>query len=325
MADRLRIAVIGAGVMGRNHMRVYNELADVELVAIADLREEVLVESPVRAYQDYRRLLEEETLDAVSIAVPARVHHDVALACIERGIATLVEKPLAATLAEGSALRDAAEANSTPLMVGHIERFNPAVRELKQRLEGGALGRIFEARTRRVGPFFQRERDIGAAHDLATHDIDVLFLLLEHGVVQVRAETQCNVRTEFEDSVTALLRFENGTIAQIEANWLTPVKQRELTLVGERGMYVLDYISQSLTYYPQAGSAEGAAEPVVVPGAGAEPLRAEVAAFVRVARRLEAPPVSASDGIASLRVADAIVESGRTGEPVRLVQAGPAR
>ena len=119
MADRLavrcRVAVIGAGVMGSHHIRVYNELPDVELVAVADTNDVALSAAGVRAYRDYRRLLEEEQPDAVSIAVPARVHHEVALACIERGLAVLVEKPIAASVEQGEELRAASERNGVPL------------------------------------------------------------------------------------------------------------------------------------------------------------------------------------------------------------------
>ena len=123
--------------MGRNHIRVYNELDDVDLVAVADSSERALSATTARGYQDYRRLLEEEAIDAVSIAVPARSHYEVALACIDRGIASLIEKPIAASTAEGEALRASAERSNVPLMVGHVERFNPAVLELKGQLTSG--------------------------------------------------------------------------------------------------------------------------------------------------------------------------------------------
>lgn len=325
MTDRVRVAVIGAGVMGSNHIRVYNELPGAELVAIADTNEAALARAGVRAYRDYRRLLDEEQLDAVSIAVPARAHHEVALACIERGIATLVEKPIAASVAEGEALRVAAERNGVPLMVGHVERFNPAERELKRRIEAGELGHVYQARARRVGPFFRRERDVGVVYDLATHDIDVLHYLLGCEVEQVQAETQRGIRTEHEDALIGVLRFANGAVAQIEANWLTPIKQRELVLLGERGMFALDYIARSLIFYPHVNNGESAGEPISIPGASIEPLHAELAAFLRAAQRLEPPAISAVDGIAAVRVAEALVEAGRSGHRVRVVEARSAK
>jgi predicted dehydrogenase len=311
--------------MGSNHIRVYNELPDAELVAIADPNEDALSAAGVRAYQDYRRLLDEEQLDAVSIAVPARMHHEVALACIERGIATLVEKPIAASVTEGEALRAAAGRNGVPLMVGHIERFNPAVRELKRRVEAGELGRVYQARARRVGPFFRRERDVGVVYDLATHDIDVLHYLLGCEVEQVQAETQRGIRTEHEDALASTLRLANGAVAQIEANWLSPIKQRELVLLGERGMFALDYIARTLTFYPHVDDAEGIGNSITIPNVGVEPLHDELAAFLRAAQRLEPPAINASDGIAAIRVAEALVEAGRTGRPVRVAEARPAK
>jgi UDP-N-acetylglucosamine 3-dehydrogenase len=325
MADRLRVAVIGAGVMGANHIRVYNELSEVELVAVADTNDDALPASGLRAYRDYRRLLDEEQPEAVSIAVPARAHHEVALACIERRLAVLVEKPIAASVEQGEELRAASERNDAPLMVGHVERFNPAVCELKRRLDDGQLGRVYQARARRVGPFFRRERDVGVVYDLATHDIDVLHFLLGSEVERVQAETQRGIRTEFEDVLAGVLRFENGAVAQLEASWITPIKQRELVLLGERGMFALDYIRRTLVFYPHADDAEGKGESIAIPDAEIEPLRAELAAFVRVAQRLEPPAITAADGIAALRVAEALVEAGRTGRSVRVAEGRPAK
>jgi predicted dehydrogenase len=325
MAERLRVAVIGAGVMGSNHIRVYNELPGVELVAVADTNDDALPAAGVRAYRDYRRLLDEEQPGAVSIAVPARAHHEVALACIERGLPLLIEKPIAASVEQGEELRAVSERRGAPLMVGHVERFNPAVRELKRRLDERQLGRIYQARVRRAGPFFRRERDVGVVYDLATHDIDVLHFLLGCEVERVQAETQCGIRTEYEDAVAGVLQFDNGTVALLEANWLTPVKQRELVLLGERGMFALDYLRRTLVFYPHAGDDESAGEPIAIPDADTEPLRAELEAFVRVAKRLEPPAVSAADGIAALRVAEALVEAGRTGRSVRVAEGRPAK
>lgn len=325
----LRIAVIGAGMMGANHARVYSELPEAELVAIADIdgaRLQQVARGPsTRLYGDFRELLAEEQPDGVSIAVPTRRHAEAALACIGRGVALLVEKPLAADLAEAERMRDTADAAAVPLMVGYVERFNPAVQELKRRLDAGELGRVIEASARRVGPFFPRERDVGVAHDLATHDIDILRWLLGREVEQVQAETQRGIRTPYEDALAGVLRFEGGVVASLEVNWLSPVKVRELSLLGERGMFVVDYLRQELRWYAGRAGEPSQQEPqlTALPGAGEAPLRAELAAFLRVARRLEPPPVTAADGIAALRVADALVAAAARGAPV-LVAAGRA-
>ena len=214
-------------------------------------------------------------------------------------------------------------------MVGHIERFNPAVCELKRRLEAGELGRVFQVRARRVGPFAQRQRDVGVVHDLATHDIDIFRYFLGCEVERVQAETQRAIRTEFEDTLTGLLRFEDGAVGVLEVNSRTPVKVRELAVLGERGMFVVDYITQELSFYESdvVGPAQASAGWPTAPGEGVmsalpvereEPLRAELSAFLRVVRALEPPTVTADDAITALRVADALVEAARRGEPVRL-------
>ncbi len=328
MADRLRVAVIGMGAMGGNHARVYSELPDAELVAVADCDESRLRGAPARGYDDYHRLLAEEALDAVSIAVSTRRHFETALACIERGVPLLVEKPLAATVDEGVRIQAAAKARGVPLAAGHIERCNPAVVELKRRLDAGEIGRVLQIRAVRVGPFHRRQRDVGVVHDLATHDIDVMRHLTGCEVERARAETQRGVRTEFEDALQGLLRFENGVIGSLEVNWLTPVKQRTLAVVGDDGMFVADYISQELRFY------DSAPDPVPSPSEGTtaatamyverqEPLRVELAAFLRTARGLAPPLVGAADAIAAMQVAEALVESARLGSAVQ-VPAGEA-
>jgi predicted dehydrogenase len=323
MSDRVRIAVVGAGAMGANHARVLAELPEAELVAVCDVDEVRLREVPrepaTRLYGDLAKLLTEEHPEGVTIAVPTRRHADAALACIDRGVPLLVEKPLAAAVEEAEELQSAAAAAGVPLMVGYVERFNPAVQELKRRIDAGDLGRVIEASARRVGPFFPRERDVGVALDLATHDIDVLRWLLGREVEQVQAETRRGIRTQHEDALAGVLRFEGGVVASLEANWLSPIKVRELTLLGERGMFVVDYLRQELRWHAGTASEpsrEDEAQLTALPGAGEAPLRAELSAFLRVARREMPPPVSAADGIAALRVADALVAAAERGAPV---------
>ncbi len=334
MAEPLRVGVIGLGAMGANHVRVFAELPEAELAAVADIDEESLRQAtrgrPTKAYRDYRELLADERLDAVSVVAPTRLHLEVALACMERGIPALVEKPLAASLDEEERLRSAAEAGGVPLMVGHVERFNPAVQELKRRLTAGELGRVLQLRARRVGPFYRRERDVGVVHDLATHDIDIFHHLLGCEVEHVRAETQRGLMTEYEDALVGLLRFEDGTVGVLEVNWLTPIKVRELTVLGERGMIVVDYLRQTLAAYPSEATKDPGSEAIrpeemTFPDPGEAPLRAEISAFLRVASGLEPPPVGASEAIAAMRVAEALVDAARLGEAVRLPTGKAAR
>ncbi len=158
---------------------------------------------------------------------------------------------------------------------------------------------------------------------MATHDIDVMRHLLGCEVERARAETQRGVRTEYEDALLGVLRFENGVIGSLEVNWLTPVKQRTLTVVGDNGMFVADYIRQELRFYdsapdPDPSLSKDAANATAITVKQREPLRVELAAFLRTARGLEPPLVGAADAIAAMRVAEALVESARRGDAVQV-------
>ena len=332
----LAAGVIGLGAMGINHARVYGEMEGVELMAVADPAPErrLLAARPplagsLRTYADYREMLARERLDLVSVAVPTRLHREVALAALERRVATLVEKPIAAELEEGQAILAAAEEAGCQLMVGHIERFNPAVQELKRRLEAGELGRVFLARAERVGPFPQRTRDVGVVQDLATHDIDVMRFLLASEVERVYAETEAGLRTEHEDLLSAVMRFRSGVVGLLEVNWLTPTKVRRLALVGEAGMFVVDYLTQELLFYeresagaagPSLATLTGGSEGAMthIPVEKKEPLRAELEAFVESVAQGSSSPMPAEDALVAVEVATRLVESGRTGRVVQM-------
>ena len=319
----LRAGVIGLGSMGVNHARVYSQIEGVELAAIADVTPERLEPTMGAAtYDDYRRMLAEERLDLVSVCVPTLLHREVALAAIEKGVAILVEKPIAASLDEGQAMAKTAEQGGVPLMVGHVERFNPAVLEVKRLLAAGDLGRVYQVYARRTGPFPQRVRDVGVVHDLAPHDIDVMFFLLESEVERAYAETLRGVATEHEDMLWGVLRFRDGAVGVLDVNWLTPTKVRQLSILGEKGLLQADYLSQQVSLYPKGRDGQlldVAPQPVRVEIA--EPLRLELEAFVDAVRRGVAPPVTAADGLAALETASLLVESARTGRSV----AAPAR
>jgi predicted dehydrogenase len=338
MGDRLRAAVIGMGAMGANHARVLSEIPGVELCAVADPDPGRMAgvdggqAAGPRAYAGHRELLAAERPDFVTVAVPTRAHAAVAADVIAAGVPLLVEKPLAATLDEARGLRDAAASAGVPLAVGHIERFNPAVIELKRRLDAGELGRVYQVHARRVGPFPARVRDVGVVLDLAPHDIDVMRFLLGSEVARVQAETEQRINTEHEDMLAGLLRFENGVVGVLDVNWLTPAKIREVSVLGERGMFVVDYLSRELTFYenddhPRGAPADWAARHLKGVSEGAvhriaiekrEPLRVELEAFVAAVRGEAAVAVTAGDGIAAMAAAEALVAAARSGERVTL-------
>jgi predicted dehydrogenase len=321
----LRFAVIGGGSMGYNHARVLSEMDGVELVGLADpdplARQRIARRFRVPTFADYRNLLDQARPHAVSVVVPTRLHHEIAAAAIAAGCHVLVEKPIASSCDEGADLIERAEERGVVLSVGHIERFNPAVRELKRRLDRGDLGTIFQVHARRLGPFPTRVRDVGVVIDLATHDVDVMRFLLEADVERVYAETARRIHTDHEDLLSGLVKFANGAIGVLDVNWLTPTKIRELTVTGERGMFRVDYLSQDLFFYQNES-----VEQTWRPGDGLtrvsegdvlkvrierqEALAAELAAFAAAARGEDQPVVTAGDGLAALRLAEAIVRSG---------------
>jgi predicted dehydrogenase len=323
----IRAAVIGVGAMGRHHARVYSEMDGVELVAVADRdegnRKAVAKRTGARVYEHYLDLFEHEKLDVVSVAVPTSLHHEVVLCAFEHGVHVLVEKPIAATVDQATDLIRRREKNGLTLAVGHIERHNPAVIELSRRLRGGELGRVFQVHARRMSPFPAYIRDVGVTLDLATHEIDVLRSLVGSPLLRVYAETDRNVHTSQEDSLVSTLRFKNGVVGSLNANWVTPSKTRECRIIGERGMAVVDYISQDLFFYENSDAPsrwdamalfKGVEEGNVVKlrVAKTEPLRAQLVDFVHAAKTGTPPKVTGTDGLFAVAIAQVLLESAST-------------
>ncbi|MEW5988415.1 MAG: Gfo/Idh/MocA family oxidoreductase [Chloroflexota bacterium] len=321
----LKVAIIGVGSMGRNHARVYADMPDVELVGIADVDSaataEVARRYGSRVYRDYRELLDVERPDAVTLAVPTVDHLEIALAVIERGIPLLIEKPIAANVEDGLRIIAAAEQAGVPLMIGHVERFNPAVIALKEHLAAGELGRVFQIDAHRQGPFPARVRDVGVVIDLAVHDLDVMRYVTGSDVARVYAETERRIHSSHEDLLSGLVRLADGTVGTLTINWLTPTKIRELYVTGEQGMFRVDYLTQDLYFFENAtaptgdwqfrflrGVSEGRMIRHVV--SKREPLRLEQEAFLAAVRDQTAVPIPGQDGLRALELAQAIVTSG---------------
>jgi UDP-N-acetylglucosamine 3-dehydrogenase len=327
-----RIGLIGLGTMGRNHLRLLTARDDARLVAVADPVPDALdaaaAASGAQPYAEPLAMLAETELDAVVIAAPTTTHHPLALAAIERGIAVLVEKPLAATPDEADDLVDAAESSGVPIQVGHVERFNPAVLELGRLLDTGWLSTVYAITSRRAGPFPARIRDVGVTIDLATHDVDILSFVAAERPIRVSAETARRVHEEHEDLLFGLLSFRSGTVGMVHVDWLTPAKRRTLTVVGEEGMFELDYLSQRLTFTRStdttnprliAGYAptfEG--ESIDLPLETHEPLAKELDAFLTVIRDGSPPTVDAEDGRWAVVLADALLRSARERRTIEL-------
>lgn len=325
MSAPLRAGVIGVGSMGRNHARVYASMEGVELAAVADpdAQTAAKVGSMYRCttYADYREMLHKEHLDLVSIVVPTRHHYAVASEVIDQGVNLLIEKPIAATPSEGAALVEAARSRGVTLTVGHVERFNPAIIALKEQIDDHELGKVFQIAARRVGPFPARIMDVGVVIDLATHDLDILNYLIGSPVSRMHVELHRHLHGSHEDMLSALFRFQSGVIGLLDINWLTPTKIRELSVIGERGMFVANYLTQDLTFY-ENDSCQGKHWPeLALMGVSEgrsirqkvqrrEPLVEELRSFCAAVRDGRAPLVSGEDGIAALELANEVVRAG---------------
>jgi len=322
----LKAAVIGVGMMGRNHARVYAQMDQSRLVAAADAEAEAL-EPIARTYQvpiytDYERMLEEQKPDLVSIAVPTRLHREVATAVMTRGIHVFLEKPISAHLEDGQRIVECAQRTGVKLGVGHIERFNPAVIELKTHLDAGELGRIFQIHARRVGPFPSRVQDVGVVIDLATHELNLLEYLTGSQVESVYAETEREIHATHEDLLTGILKFKDGTIGILDVNWLTPTKIRELSLIGEKGMFSVNYLTQDLEFY-ENDYRNGHWEDLAIMGVSEgrkirynirrkEPLLSELEQFIEAIEQDKAPHIAGEEALRAVLLAEKLIESGQT-------------
>jgi predicted dehydrogenase len=320
--------------MGRNHLRVIAGHPGARLVALADPVPDALQaavdQTGAQGFAEPLAMIAEADVDAVVIAAPTTAHLPLALAAIERGIAILVEKPLAGTVAEATRIVDAAHGRGVPVQVGHVERFNPAVIELGRLLDAGWLSTVYAIASRRAGPFPARIRDVGVTVDLATHDVDILSWIAGERPSRVYAETSQRIHATHEDLLFGLLHFPSGATGMLDVNWLTPDKRRQLTVIGEEGMFELDYLTQRLTFTKLAGvdrprliggyapTFEGDA--AVLPVASAEPLAAELDAFLTVVRDGGRPIVNGDDGMWAVAIANALLDSAAERTPIDLSQ-----
>ncbi|HEY0439892.1 MAG TPA: Gfo/Idh/MocA family oxidoreductase [Xanthobacteraceae bacterium] len=297
----LRIGIVGVGIMGSNHARVLAELPGVRLVAVAD--PDPQQGGPVgkalgcEVVRDLSELLA-IGVDAVSIAAPTHLHHDLAVEAIRNGVHVLVEKPIASTVEEGRAIVAAARKAGTTLMVGHVERFNPAVQTLKDAVQGEE---ILSIGITRVGPFPPRMSNVGVVIDLAVHDIDLIRWFTDSEIVEVQPMLASTL-AQNEDIALLQFRTKSGVLAQINTNWLTPFKARTVHVATREKYIVADLLTRQVTecfgFQP-----DGSYSMRHLPVGHAEPLRAELLDFVRAVRAGTPPVVSGEEGVASLEVA----------------------
>lgn len=245
----LRACLIGAGAMGRNHGRILHEMDGVDLVAVVDPQGD-----PSGIARDARVCARLEDglsigVDIAVVAAPTRFHEAVAMELVNAGVHTLIEKPVAATSGAGLRMAEAFEQANLVGVVGHIERFNPAISELRRRLSAGDLGQIYQVATRRFSTFPARIADVGVAMDLATHDIDLTKWVTSSNYEQVFALEASKSERKYEDLISIQARLSHGIVASHLVNWLSPMKERVTVVTGEAGAFVADTATGDLTLY----------------------------------------------------------------------------
>lgn len=252
MTFPIKTAVIGAGNMGKNHIRIYAQHSN--LVGICDLdialANQLAMQYKTHSYANYLDLLKEEKPEAVSIAAPTEWHYQIAKDCLEAGVSVLLEKPIAPTLDQAEALLALAREKQLVFMVGHIERFNPVVVAIKQLVLSGELGRLVSLVAIRAGRVPPKIPQSNVVLDLAIHDIDIFNFLLDERPISVVTKSQRIYPVNIADSAGILLEYQKAT-GLIQTNWLTPVKMRQIFVTGTKGFIQADYINQELALWEQ--------------------------------------------------------------------------
>lgn len=326
MSRLVRAGVLGLGMMGRNHARVLAALDGVELVCIADPAAE-----PGTWFGGAKVLRDLDGLLACGVemcvvAVPTEEHLPVGLALADAGVHALIEKPLALDCDQGRQLVDAFATAGVVGCVGHVERFNAALRSLHTRLEAGELGEVYQVATSRQGPFPARVRDVGVVKDLATHDLDLTAWVTGAPFVEVSAQVARRTGRPYEDLVAAVGRLADGAVTNHLVNWLSPFKQRQVVVTGELGSFTADTLTADLTYHANGilqlgwdalsqvrGMTEGDMVRFAIPKP--EPLAVELGAFrdAITGGPLAKEAVTLIEGLGAVAVAEAVLEAAATG------------
>jgi UDP-N-acetylglucosamine 3-dehydrogenase len=322
--NNLRVGLIGMGMMGRNHARVLSTLSGVEFVGISDPIQPDGVDRGFlggRVFKETYDLLH-QGLDYCVIAAPTGFHKEIALEAIDMGVNCLIEKPVALSYSDGLEIQEKANAKSLIVGVGHIERYNAAIRELKTKLDRGELGDIFQISLRRQGPFPARIADVGVIKDLATHDIDLATWISGQSFKSVSAQTAHRSGRDHEDLVSVNGLLTNDIVANILVNWLSPLKERNLIVIGEKGAFVVDTLNSDLIFYENGNHMvsqdaflhfKGVSQGNVTQYAfeKPEPLLIEHQNFRDAILGKDSEIVTLEDGIETVRVADAVIRSSR--------------
>jgi len=309
--EKVRLAVVGCGEFGRNHVRVYREMSGVQLVGVLDQDRErarqIAQEFNIRAFQSLQEL--RGAVEAASVAVPTIAHREMGCQLLEMGIDTLVEKPMARTLAEADELIACAKKNARILQVGHVERFNPAVLAVEP-----VVNRPLFFEVHRLGVFTPRSLDVDVIYDLMIHDLDILLALVKEPVKEVKA-VGIPVLTDKVDIAHARLEFAGGAVANVTSSRVSTERVRKMRFFQQREYISLDYARRDAL---RVGVKRPGPQPEFgfekLPAPDVEPLRGELEAFIEAVKTRVAPKTDGVAGRAALELADGVMESIREHE-----------
>ncbi len=328
MKGEISAGVIGVGSMGKNHARVYSDLGVLGGIADRDIEaaNELASRFRSKAFEDYKEMLKTD-IDAVTVATPTQTHFQIAMTALDAGKHVLIEKPICSTLAESEKLVQAAEDAGLTLAVGLIERHNPVVKFAKESLASGQFGELVTITARRVSSFPSRIRDVGVIMDLGVHDLDVLRYLVGKKVDSVYTLGGKQANDTFEDHANVLLEFEDGTTGFVEINWLTPMKVRKVSLTCTENFVELDYTNQSAMISSSQILHLDSANLYQVPLEldirnislkKKEPLMNEQTDFLQAILKSGQPLIAGRDGLETIRIAEAAIESLKSGRKVEM-------
>lgn len=325
----LRAGLVGLGMMGQNHARVLSNLIGVDLVAIVDPIGDV--KNMMSGYEVLPSIEEviAKKVDYCVIAAPTGSHEEISMKLIDAGIHVLIEKPIAHTLASATRIDEAAKRKGIIGAVGHIERFNAALQQVRKRIQKGELGEIYQISTRRLGPFPSRIADVGVIMDLATHDIDLTAWISNSTYKSVSAHSAVQSGRKHEDLVAIVGKLENGIVVNHLVNWLSPLKERKTIITGEFGTYVVDTLTSDLTFYANGTSRVSQDQLAHFKGVSQgdihifafdkpEPLRLEHENFRDAVLGQESAIVTLAEGAKTVSVAEAALASIRNQQTVNL-------
>lgn len=328
MAD-LRAGLIGLGMMGRNHARVLTAMDGVDLVVAADVAGDVHGAAGVAQVVASVDELVAVGVDFCVVAVPTGLHEQIGLALADVGVHALIEKPLADSTVAAGRLADAFESRGLVGGVGHIERYNPALRALRVRLEQGELGGVYQVTTRRQGPFPGRIADVGVVKDLATHDLDLTAWVTQLDYRNLSARTVHKSGRPHEDMIAIVAQLGESVIANHLVNWLSPLKERVTLVTGENGCFIADTLTADLTFHENSsvvaqwdalarfrGVSEGNMTRFAIPKP--EPLRVELEAFRDAVNGTGCDIVTMRQGVRTVAVAEACIESARSATTITM-------